>query len=128
MSMRAQCVAGAVFRSRLTVDGDCHGFSQNVTVGALESWDLAQLVELAVVVGDIAGLGGHELDVEVVGFGDGEEGGGASIALCSRRKEEMSVQSSFGSVVEYAGGWAGGSLCSRRRECVPRTSRSFQRP
>ena len=90
-------VCGArLFRSRrqerLTVDGNGHGLSQNITVSALESWDFAQLVELLVVGGDIAWGGLDKLDVESVGLSDGEEGGGASIAL---RRREMLAESSF---------------------------------
>ena len=66
----------------LTVDGNGHGLSQDVAILALESWDLAQLVELLVVVADALGwLGVNELEVKTVGLGDGEERSGARVAL-----------------------------------------------
>lgn len=67
---------------RLTVDGNSHGLSQDVAVSALESWDLAQLVELAVVIANaLCRLGVDDFNVEVVGLCDGEEGGGAGVTL-----------------------------------------------
>lgn len=71
-----------LLRGRLTVDGNGHGLGEDVAIGALESWDLAQAVQLLVVVADALGwLGVDQLDVEVVGLRDGEEGGGARVAL-----------------------------------------------
>ena len=74
--------SGAEEDEELTVDGNGHGLGQDVAVGALESRDLAQLVELAVVIGDVgAWLGLDKLEVKTVGLGDGEDGGGARVAL-----------------------------------------------
>ena len=67
---------------RLTVDGNGHGLGEDVAILALESWDLSKPVELLVVVADALGwLGGHDLEVDVVGLGDGENGGGAWVTL-----------------------------------------------
>lgn len=69
-------------RVGLTVDGNGHGLGEDVAIGALEGWDLAQAVQLLVVVANALGwLGVDQLDVEVVGLRDGEEGGGAGVAL-----------------------------------------------
>lgn len=97
---------------RLTVDGNGHGLGQDIAVRALESGDLAQLVELAVVVGDIARSRVDKLDVEVVGLGDGEEGGGASIAL---RRREGSVRRKWKTL-----------RCDGDGACLPCRSRSFR--
>lgn len=70
-------------KARLTVDGDSDALAQDVSILALESRDLAELVELAVVVADtLGGLGVDQLDVEGVGLGDGEESRGTRVALC----------------------------------------------
>lgn len=66
----------------LTVDSNGHGLSQDIAVGALEGRDLAQLVELLVVIADALGrFGVHDLEVDVVGLCDSEDGGGARVAL-----------------------------------------------
>ena len=66
----------------LTVDGNGHGLSQDVAVSALEGRDLAQLVELLVVIADTLGwLGVDNLEVETIGLCDSEDGGGARVAL-----------------------------------------------
>ena len=58
----------------LTVDSNSNSLVQDIAVAAYEGWDLAQLVDLAVVIidafaGDWAGL--YKVDLEVVGFCDG---------------------------------------------------------
>lgn len=66
----------------LTVDSDGNGLRENEAVGALEGGDLAELVELQVLLRDaLGGLGGDELDIEAVLLGDGEERGGARVTL-----------------------------------------------
>ena len=61
-------------RERLTVDGDGDTLGQNAAIRALESRYPAQLVELAVVIADaFRRLSVHDVELEVVGFGDGEE-------------------------------------------------------
>ena len=71
-----------LLRDRLTVDGNGHGLGEDIAIGALEGWDLAQAVQLLVVVANALGwLGVDQLDVEVVGLRDGEESGGARVAL-----------------------------------------------
>lgn len=74
---------------RLTVDGNGDALAQDVAILALESWDLAELVDLPVVVADFARLGVHQLEVEAVGLGNSENGGGAWVAL---RVEGVSAQ------------------------------------
>lgn len=67
---------------RLTVDGDGNALAQDVAVSALESGDLAELVQLAVVVRDALGrLSVNLLKLEVVGLGDGIDGRGARVLL-----------------------------------------------
>lgn len=66
----------------LTVHSDGNGLRENEAVGALEGGDLAELVELQVLLRDaLGGLGGDELDIEAVLLGDGEERGGARVTL-----------------------------------------------
>jgi hypothetical protein len=68
--------------SRLTVNGNGHRLSQDVSILALEGGDLAKCVDLEVVGADtLSWDGGDELDVEAVGLGDREDGGGARVAL-----------------------------------------------
>ena len=86
----------------LTVDGNGHGLGQDVAILALESWDLSKLVELSVVVADALGwLGGHNLEVDVVGLGNCENGGGAWVTL---REVDVSVQVSLRASYKCAGG------------------------
>lgn len=67
---------------RLTVDGNGDALDQDVAVGALEGGHLAELVELAVVIADALGrLGVDDVELEVVGLGHGEDGGGARVTL-----------------------------------------------
>ena len=66
----------------LTVDCNSNALADDVAIVALERGNLAQLVQLAVVVADTLGrLGVHEIEFDVVGLGDSEEGGCAWIAL-----------------------------------------------
>ncbi len=68
----------------LTVDCNSNALADNVAIAALERGDLAQLVQLAVVVADTLGrLGVHEIEFDVVGLGDGEEDSCAWVALSS---------------------------------------------
>ena len=67
---------------KLTVDGNGDALDQNVAVGALKGRDLAELVELLVLIADTLGwLSVDELKLETVGFRDGRDGGGARVAL-----------------------------------------------
>ena len=67
---------------RRTVDGNGHALAQNVAICALKGWDLAELVEFAVVVRDTLGwLGVDNVEVELVCLGDSEEGSGARVVL-----------------------------------------------
>ena len=69
---------------QLTVDGNGNALAQDIAVAALERRDLAQLVELAVVIAHaFRGLGVDDVELEVVGLGDGEQGGRAWVALLS---------------------------------------------
>ena len=69
----------------LTVDGNGHALGQDVAIGALESRDLAELVQLAVVVANALGrLGVDLLELDVVGLGDSVDGRGAGVALLRR--------------------------------------------
>ena len=66
----------------LTVDGNGHALAQDVAISALERGDLAELVQLAVVVADALGrLGVDLLELDVVGLGDSVDGRGAGVAL-----------------------------------------------
>jgi len=65
-----------------TVDGNGNALAQDVAIGALKGWDLAELVEKAVVVRDTLGwLGVDDVEVELVCLGDSEEGSGARVVL-----------------------------------------------
>lgn len=65
-----------------TVDGNSNALGQEVAIAALESWNLAQLVEQAVVIADAFGrLGVDEFELDVVGICDGQEGGRAWVVL-----------------------------------------------
>jgi len=76
----------------LTVNGNGDALAQDVAIGALEGGHLAELVELAVVIADALGrLGVHEVELETVGFGDGEDGSGAWVAL-DGKEEEVSLE------------------------------------
>ena len=81
-NIRTSCRAVGKECGVLTVDSDGHGLRENEAVGALEGGDLAELVELQVLLRDaLGGLGGDELDIEAVLLGDGEERGGARVTL-----------------------------------------------
>lgn len=70
--------------SALTVDGNGHALHQHIAIRALKRRDLAELVQLAVVIADALGrLCVHKVELETVGLGDGEDGGGARVALQS---------------------------------------------
>ena len=80
--IRTSCRAMGKECGVLTVDSDGNGLRENEAVGALEGGDLAELVELQVLLRDtLGGLGGDELDIEAVLLGDGEERGGARVTL-----------------------------------------------
>ena len=80
--IRTSCRAMGKECGVLTVDSDGNGLREDEAVGALEGGDLAELVELQVVLRDaLGGLGGDELDIEAVLLGHGEEGGGARVTL-----------------------------------------------
>lgn len=66
----------------LTVDCNGNALAENVAIVALERGNLAQLVQLAVVGTDtLRRLSVDEIEFDVVGLGDGEEGGCAWVAL-----------------------------------------------
>ena len=72
----------------LTVHSNGNDLSQDVAIGTLESRDLAELVQAAVVIGDAGRrLNFDELDVEAVGLGHNEKGSGAWVALCKNHRE-----------------------------------------
>lgn len=54
-----------------------------VAIAAYERRDLAQLIDLLAVFirHTLDGIGVDQIDFEIVGLGDGEEGGGAWVAL-----------------------------------------------
>lgn len=109
--------------ARLTVDGDGHALGQNIAVGALESRNLAELVELQVVGADaLAGLGVDALQLQAIGLGDGEDGGGARVLLCGTRYTLASCD------MEAAGrGGGGGDSREVVEEDVRDKSRSCRR-
>ena len=66
----------------LTVDSDGNALGEDKAVSALEGRDLAELVELQVVLRDTLGrLGVDELDVETILLRDGQERGGTRVTL-----------------------------------------------
>ena len=80
--MQAKARSRERLEGALTVDGNSDALAQNVAIAALERGNLAQLVELAVVIADALGwLGVHHVEFDVVGFGHSEEGGCAWVAL-----------------------------------------------
>jgi len=67
---------------RRTVNGNGNALAENVAICTLEGRDLAELVEFAVVLRDTLGwLGVDNFEVELVCFGDSEEGSGARVVL-----------------------------------------------
>lgn len=68
-------------RARLTVDGDGNALVENVTVGALEGRDLAQLVELQVLGGGLGGVDIDDVELEVVGLRNGADGRAPGVVL-----------------------------------------------
>lgn len=65
-----------------TVDGNGNALGENVAVGALESRDLSELVQLEVLSRDTLGrLSVDNLKIELVGLCDSAQGGGAGVAL-----------------------------------------------
>lgn len=68
-----------------TVNGNGDGLGEDETVGALKGGNLAELVELQVLGGDaIGGHGLDELKVKTVLLRNGEQRGGARVALRTR--------------------------------------------
>jgi len=66
----------------LTVDSDGDALGEDKAVSALEGRDLAELVELQVVLRDTLGwLSVDELDVEAILLRDGQERGGTRVTL-----------------------------------------------
>lgn len=81
-NIRTSCNAMGKECGVLTVDSDGDGLRENEAVSALEGRDLAELVELQVLLRDtLGGLGSDELDIEAVLLRDSEEGGGARVTL-----------------------------------------------
>ncbi|KAH8637504.1 Gst,Glutathione S-transferase [Alternaria alternata] len=69
----------------LTVDSNGDALREDKAVSALECRDLAELVELQVVLRDTLGrLGVDELDVETILLRDGQERGGTRVTLLAR--------------------------------------------
>lgn len=68
--------------TRRTVHGDGDGLAEDEAVSTLEGGDLAELVELQVLGGDTIGRDSlDELEVKTVLLRDGEQRGGARVAL-----------------------------------------------
>jgi hypothetical protein len=66
----------------LTVDSDGDALGEDEAVGALEGWDLSELVEPEVLLRDALGrLSLDELDVEAVLLRDREKRHGARVTL-----------------------------------------------
>ena len=66
----------------LTVDSDGDALGEDKAVSALKGRDLAELVELQVVLRDTLGwLSVDELDVEAILLRDGQERGGTRVTL-----------------------------------------------
>jgi hypothetical protein len=69
----------------LTVDSDGDALGEDKAVSALEGRDLAELVELQVVLRDALGwLSVDELNVEAILLRDGQEGGRTRVTLLDR--------------------------------------------
>jgi hypothetical protein len=64
-----------------TVDGDGHDLCELKAIGADESWDLFERVQLEILGVGIRWLSMDEFDVEVIGFGDCKQNGASGIAL-----------------------------------------------
>jgi hypothetical protein len=75
--------SGQILRNEVqhTVDSNCHDFCQDEPIGSHERWNAVQRIELEVLGVCVWGLRLDELDVEVVGFGNGEQNSGSGIAL-----------------------------------------------
>jgi hypothetical protein len=66
----------------LTIDGDGDALGQHVAIGAHKSGDFGERIEFAVVVARFLGRwDGLKVQVEVIGLGDGEDGGRPRVVL-----------------------------------------------
>ena len=81
-------------RARPTVDGNGHTLVQNVTVLALKSRDLAQLVELQVLGGGLGGVDLDDVELEIVGLRDGANGRAPGVVLRQLLSMEFNLSSS----------------------------------
>ena len=111
---------------RRTVDGNSHALGEHIAVSALESRDLAEFVEEAVVVAHaLCGLGVDLLKLETVGLGDGEDGGGARVVLEDCTVSVRSFQAAAATRLPclVVGGGSGGvaawmgNILGRSRSC-----------
>lgn len=64
-----------------TVDGNSYALAEDIAIGALESWDLAKLIEQQVVRARVRGINFNNVEIEVVGLCDGLDGSAAGVAL-----------------------------------------------
>jgi len=69
-----------------TVDGDSHALSEDVTIRANEGRDLGEGVGGLELLRGLLGVDGDDLEVDVVGLRDGEDGRGARVGLVRIKK------------------------------------------
>lgn len=81
-----------VGRGRPTVDSNGDALVKDVAIRALESWDLAQLVELQVLGGGLGDIDVDNVEVETVGLRDRLDGSAARVSLC-RSAESVHIHS-----------------------------------
>src|SRR5690606_31295148 len=115
----------------LTIDSDGNALGEDEAISTLESGDLAEGVELEVLLRDtLAGLAlVDDLDIETVGLRNGEEDRSAGVALQTR-----TAYVSYQSFSQYRSAFSSGKsergLSLKRKRIVsniPRRSRSFRR-
>jgi hypothetical protein len=78
-------------RSSLTVDGNGHGLSQDVAIGADEDGDLGQLVVLEEVGSRVGGVDNDGLELKAIGLCNRKDTRGAGVALSTRSFQLASV-------------------------------------